>query len=210
MSGNLLNLNAEGVLSLTTNGKSYVDYKVEVLADLDILSLIKGADEDTRRGEDLVAVNACVLDLGQSVYHIKIAEIGIEHAHGSYRQGKTVHGKLLVGIAEDSADGICGAFIKTKRGKQSAQIYVELSNVAVARGEGNVAQHFANNIRNIVAGSQSRGLRFSLCGEVNGTCEQAGNVRGYRNISRYSHIIKSGKTANTDRIFVNIARRTRA
>ena len=46
-SGNLLNLNAEGVLSLTTNGKSYVDYKVEVLADLDILSLIKGANENT-------------------------------------------------------------------------------------------------------------------------------------------------------------------
>lgn len=45
--GNLLNLNAEGVLSLTTNGKSYVDYKVEVLADLDILSLIKGANENT-------------------------------------------------------------------------------------------------------------------------------------------------------------------
>ena len=45
--GNLLNLNAEGVLSLTTDGKSYVDYKVEVLADLDILSLIKGADENT-------------------------------------------------------------------------------------------------------------------------------------------------------------------
>lgn len=47
VSGNLLNVNADGVLSLTTDGKSYVDYKVEVMADLDILSLIKGADENT-------------------------------------------------------------------------------------------------------------------------------------------------------------------
>lgn len=43
----LLNLNAEGVLSLTMNGTSYVDYKVELMADLDILSLINGANENT-------------------------------------------------------------------------------------------------------------------------------------------------------------------
>ena len=45
---NLLNINAEAVLSLTTNGTSYVDYKVELMSDIDILSLLNdGANENT-------------------------------------------------------------------------------------------------------------------------------------------------------------------
>lgn len=45
---NLLNINAEAVLSLTTNGTSYIDYKVELMSDIDILSLLNdGANENT-------------------------------------------------------------------------------------------------------------------------------------------------------------------
>lgn len=45
---NLLNINAKGVLSLKSGDKSYVDYNVELMADLDILSLVSGnTDENT-------------------------------------------------------------------------------------------------------------------------------------------------------------------
>lgn len=45
---NLLNINAEATLSLTTNGNSYIDYKVELMSNIDIISLIKdGANENT-------------------------------------------------------------------------------------------------------------------------------------------------------------------
>ena len=45
---------------------------------------------------------------------------GIERANRGYRKRHSAQSAFIIGVAEDRADGICGAFIKTKRSKQSA------------------------------------------------------------------------------------------
>ena len=190
---NLLNIHAKGVLSLKSGDKSYVDYNVELMADMDILSLVSGnTDENTGK------------------LYLRISHICTEENCGAYCKSKIEAGEgSILEVAYDSSVNPDAAYIVAGTRNLITLDFVKqvAPDYAIILNEGNVKNIIPEYtaITVDIPGLFAKTVAFPAEGEGSGSGEGSGNEGGTNILSTIAKVlgnldfsVGNGKVAELD------------